>query len=291
VKAIEAQSRETTAAQRQHELALQQARYEAAHARRQYDAVDPANRLVAGELERRWNAALETVQRIEREMAAAAALRSPPLGEEQKQLLMALGADLECAWSHPAATAATRKRILRACLDEIVVRRDGEVLDMVLRWHGGDHTALKRRVKLNARGRSYNPVTDDLIALVRELARLMPDRQIARLLNRTGTQMATGKAWTEQSVHGFRKHRDIPPYRDGEWVERGEITLEAAARIIGVCKMTALRMLRRGDIKGRQVCPGAPWVIKADDLASFSRQPHSRGPVTPNGAQRVLDFQ
>ena len=77
VKAIEAQSRETTAAQRQHELALQQARYEAAHARRQYDAVDPANRLVAGELERRWNAALENVQRIEREMTASVALRSP----------------------------------------------------------------------------------------------------------------------------------------------------------------------------------------------------------------------
>ena len=291
VKAIEAQSRETTAAQRQHELALQQARYEAAHARRQYDAVDPANRLVAGELERRWNAALETVQRVEREMAASAAQRPPPLGEQQKQLLMALGADLERAWSHPAATAMTRKRILRACLDEIVVRKDGEVLDMVLRWHGGDHTSLKLRVKLNASGRSYNPVTDDLIALVRELARLMPDRQIARLLNRTGTQMATGKAWTEQSVHGFRKHRDIAAYRDGEWADRGEITLEATAKIIGVCKMTALRMLRRGDIKGRQICPGAPWVIKADDLASFSRQPHSLGPVTPNGPQRVLDFQ
>ena len=90
----------------------------------------------------------------------------------------------------------------------------------------------------------------------RELARLMPDWQIARLLNRSGTQMATGKAWTEQSVHGFRKHRDVAAYRDGEWAERGEITLEAAAKIIGVCNMTALRMLRRGDIKGRQVCPG-----------------------------------
>jgi hypothetical protein len=70
----------------------------------------------------------------------------------------------------------------------------------------------------------------------------MPDRQIARLLNRSGTQMATGKAWTAQSVHGFRKHRNIAPYRDGEWAERGEITLEAAAKIIGVCNMTALRM-------------------------------------------------
>ena len=291
VNAIEAQSREKTATQRQHELALQQARYEAGHARRQYDAVDPANRLVAGELERRWNAALETVQRIEREMAASAAQGSPPLGEQHKQKLIALGADFECAWSHPAATAATRKRILRACLDEIVVRKDGEVLDMVLRWHGGDHTALKLRVKLNVSGRSYNPVTDDLIALVRELARLMPDRQIARLLNRSGTEMATGKPWTEQSVHGFRKHRDIAPYRQGEWAERGEITLEAAAKIIGVCNMTALRMLRRGDIKGRHVCPGAPWVIKAADLASFCGNSNASRPLTPNGTQRTFDFQ
>jgi hypothetical protein len=61
IKAIEAQSSETTAAERQLELSLQQARYEAAHARRQYDAVDPANRLVAGELERRWNEALQAV--------------------------------------------------------------------------------------------------------------------------------------------------------------------------------------------------------------------------------------
>jgi len=247
--------------------------------------------LVASELERRWNVALENVQRIEREMAASAALRSPPLDEQQKQQLMALGADLALAWSHSAATAATRKRILRACLDEIIVRKDGEGLDMVLRWHGGDHTALKLRVKLNASGRSYNPVTDDLIAIVRELARLMPDRQIARLLNRSGTQMASGKAWTEQSVHGFRKHRDIAPYRDGEWAERGEITLEAAGKIIGVCNMTALRMLRRGDIKGRQVCPGAPWVIKAADLAEFTGWHSLSRPLTPNGAQRAFDFQ
>src|SRR3979409_1626034 len=70
VKAIETQTSETSAAQRQLELSLQQARYEAAYARRQYDAVDPANRLVAGELERRWNAALQAMHRIEGEIAA-----------------------------------------------------------------------------------------------------------------------------------------------------------------------------------------------------------------------------
>ena len=116
VKAIEAQSSKTTAAERQLELSLQQARYEAAHARRQYDAVDPANRLVAGELERRWNEALQAIARIEGDIAAMIARRPTPLGEPERQQLLSLGADLERAWSHPAATPATRKRILRTAI-------------------------------------------------------------------------------------------------------------------------------------------------------------------------------
>ena len=110
----------------------------------------------------------------------------------------------------------------------------------------------------------HNPrIPDDTIALMRELTRLMPDRQIARLLNRIGVETGYGNAWTQERVRGFRHHHEIAGHRDGEWAERGEITLEAAAKIVGVCNMTALRMLRRGDIKGRQVCPGAPWAIKA----------------------------
>ncbi len=143
LKAIEAQSSTTTAAGRQLELSLQQARYEAAHARRQYDAVDPANRLVAGELERRWNEALQAVAKLEREIAALIARRPPPLGELERQQLVALGADLERAWSHPAASAATRKRILRAALTEIVARIEGGFIEAVLHWQGGDHTQLK----------------------------------------------------------------------------------------------------------------------------------------------------
>jgi helix-turn-helix protein len=130
-----------------------------------------------------------------------------------------------------------------------------------------------------------------MISLVRQLARLMPDRQIARLLNRCGKSTGYGNGWTQERVRGFRNHHDIAVYRDSERAERGEITLDAAAEIIGVCKMTALRMIRRGDIKGRQVCSGAPWVIKAEDVAAFTARKRSSAPVTPNPAQQTFEFQ
>jgi len=163
------------------------------------------------------------------EIAAIVAAKPPPLGERERQQLMQLGADLELAWLHPAATAATRKRILRTALNEIVVRKEGAVINMVLHWQGGDHTALHVKLRLNAAGRHHWPPPEDTIALLRELARLMPDRQIARLLNRSGKPTGYGNGWTEQRVRGFRKHHDIAVYRDGEWAERGEITLDAAA--------------------------------------------------------------
>jgi hypothetical protein len=217
--------------------------------------------------------------------------RPLPLGEPERQQLMALGADLELAWLHPAATAGTRKRILRAALTEIVVRRDGAIIHAALHWQGGDHTELHVKQRPNAAGR-YNPrIPDDTITLVRELARLRPDRQIARLLSRSGVETGHGNAWTQKRVRGFRKHYDIAVVRDGEWAERGEITLEAAAKLIGVCNMTALRMLRRGEIKGRQACAGAPWVIRAEDLAGFAKGKRRKPPLTQNATQQVFDFQ
>jgi DNA invertase Pin-like site-specific DNA recombinase len=289
VKALDAQAGEMSAAKRQLELALQRARFEAAHARRQYDAVDPTNRLVAGELERRWNEALQVVHRIEGDIAAVEAKKSVPLGEMERQQLMQLGADLALAWSHPAATSATRKRIVRAALSEIVVRVEAEHIEMILHWQGGDHTALK--LKKNRAGKHRWTVPEDTLSLVRELARLMPDRQIARLLNRAGKPTGRGNGWTQARVCSFRSHHGIAVYRENEWAERGEITLEAAAQIMEVSVMTALRMVRRGIIKGRQVCRGAPWVIKAEDVAAYRALNASRRPLTANPAQQTFDFQ
>ncbi|HEY2230605.1 MAG TPA: helix-turn-helix domain-containing protein, partial [Xanthobacteraceae bacterium] len=122
-------------------------------------------------------------------------------------------------------------------------------------------------------------------------ARLMPDQQIARLLNRAGKPTGRGNGWTKARVCSFRSHHGIAVYRESEWAERGEITLEAAAQIMDVSIMTALRMVRRGTIKGRQLCRGAPWVIKAKDLAAYSQQKPSRRPLTSDPSQQSLQFQ
>ena len=102
-----------------------------------------------------WNEALQAMHRIEGEIAAIVAREPAPLGERERQQLMQLGADLELAWSHPAATAATRKRILRTALNEIVDRKEGDVIDMVQHWQSGDHTALQLKLRLNAAGRHH----------------------------------------------------------------------------------------------------------------------------------------
>jgi hypothetical protein len=178
---------------------------------------------------------------------------------------------------------------VRAALSEIVVRVEAEHIEMILHWQGGDHTALK--LKKNGAGKHRWTIPEDTLSLVRELARLMPDRQIARLLNRAGKPTGRGNGWTQARVCSFRSHHGIAVHRESEWADRGEITLEAVAQTMGVSVMTALRMVRLGIIKGRQVCRGAPWVIKAEDVAAYRAQNASRRPLTANPAQQTFDFQ
>jgi excisionase family DNA binding protein len=293
LNAIAARAAESAEKQRQLELALQQARYEANLARRQYDAVDPDNRLVAGELESRWNEKLCEVRGLEDQIAAMTAHQQPSLSDDERAALMRLGADLEQAWSHPAATTATRKRIVRAVLNEIVVRIADGYVDLVLHWQGGDHTAL--RVKKNAVGRHRWTVAEETEILIRELARLMPDKAIAALLNRAGKPTGRNNGWTQNRVCTFRNHRGIEVYRDGERLQRGELTLDEAATRLNVSAMTVLRMIHRGGIPARQLCKGAPWVIKVADIDTEAARSEAgsrrRAPPTAEPSQQTLVFQ
>jgi len=92
-------------------------------------------------------------------------------------------------------------------------------------------------------------------------------------------------------VRSFRSHHGIAVYREGEWAERGEMTLEAVAQIMDVSVMTALRMIQRGVIKGKQLCKGAPWVIKVEDAAAYRAQNAPQRPLSVDPAQQIFEFQ
>jgi excisionase family DNA binding protein len=264
IGAMEVRCAENAEKRRQVELALDQARYEAARSRRQYDAVDPDNRLVAAELERRWNERLLAVRALEDERDALAARSPTALTEAERQRLLALGDDVERAWHSPGATPATRKRIIRTLIEEIVVRIEGDVLDLVIRWVGGDHTPLQ--VRKNRAGQHRWSTDADVIELVTVLARQMPDQAIAAVLNRAGKTTGRGNGWTRSRVCFLRNHRMIPPYREGERAERGEVTLEEAAARLKVSEPTARRLIKDKVLPAEQLCKGAPWVIRAGDL-------------------------
>jgi excisionase family DNA binding protein len=249
---------------RQIELALEQARYEAARARRQYDAVDPDNRLVAAELERCWNERLLAMRALEDERDTLATSPQTALTATDRDRLLALGADLERAWHSPGATPATRKRIIRTLIEEIVVRVEDDALSLVIRWQGGDHTPL--RVPRNRIGQHRWSVDAHVVALVTVLARQMSDQAIAAVLNRAGKTTGKGHGWTRSRVCSLRNHRQIAPYREGERAVRGEITLEEAAKILDVSEATVRRLIQEKIVPAHQLCKGAPWVIRASDL-------------------------
>lgn len=265
LEADAAQGRAHEEKRHQLELSLEQARYEAARARRQYDAVDPDNRLVAAELEARWNARLSQVASIEDQIEAHDAVAvSQKMGAVDRARLMSLGADLERAWESPGATAATRKQIIRTLVEEIIARVDGKTIELVIRWQGGAHSALA--VRKNRSGQHRWSTDRDVVDLTRVLARLMPDKLIAATLNRAGKVTGRGNGWTQSRVCSLRNHHDIDVYRDGERQDRGEMTLDEAAEALELSPSSIRRMIKDGHLAAQQFCKGAPWIIKMDDL-------------------------
>jgi excisionase family DNA binding protein len=278
---------------RQVELALEQARYEVGRARRQYDAVDPNNRLVAGELEKRWNERLAVVRDLDAELEGLTTELATDLAPADRDRLMHLGADLQRAWSSAGVKPETRKRIVRTLIDEIIVRVEENTLDLVIRWNGGDHSALK--VKKNRTGQHRWSAAGETVDLVRVLARQMPDKAIAAVLNRAGKTTGRGNGWTQSRVCSLRSHNAIATYREGERRESVEATLDEAAAALGVSPSTVRRLIRDGQLSANQLCKGAPWIINAVDLeradvknAATARR--LRRPPSGNPLQKELEL-
>ena len=244
------------------ELALERARYEEQRARRQFDAVEPENRLVASELESRWNGALAQVAEAEARLAVAGKA-AEPLSEEHRQLLLALSEDLMRLWNHPEAPVPLKKRILRTVLTEIIIDHasDSDCHRLRLHWAGGVHTEL--HVERNKPGQHRYSAGRSVIELVSELAKICPDKTAAAILNRLGYTTGQGKTWNASRVAGLRGYHNIAPFqKQDEWM-----TQEEAARELQVSNTVVKRLIRERILPAKQVVKFAPWIIEKKHLS------------------------
>ena len=274
---------------RQKALALEQARYGVTRAWRQYDAVDPANRLVAAELERRWNQALAAEAQIEAELTTLQQGRERPLTDAQKRDLLAFARDLPGLWDDPRSSPEHKKRLLRIALKEIVVTSEAETIRFVLHWQGGDH--MQAEFPKIRTGRHRYVTDEDVVEIVRKLARIEPDARIASILNRNRRHTAHGQSWTARRVCSLRRNHEIPVYREGERQDRGEMPVSEAATVLGVTPTTVLRLIRQKRLPATQPCQGAPWSLRGVDVErclAERNQPIS--PPTGNSAQLSLEI-
>jgi DNA invertase Pin-like site-specific DNA recombinase len=185
---------------RQWELQLEQARYEARLAQRKYDAVDPDNRLVAAELERRWNAQLTRVAELEQAYAKAEQEASFTLTPEERAAMQTLAGDLSAIWQAETTTQAERKQLLRLAIESVQlngVNRPGWI-EIQIRWRSGVVTRMEAKRTQPGEGSLKTP--EQAVARIHELVAELSYAQIAEDLNAEGWRTAFGRPFTSQHV-------------------------------------------------------------------------------------------
>jgi len=242
------------------QLAIEKAEYEAQRAERQFHAAEPENRLVARELERRWNAKLVELEAV-RSQAQAARGEQPGLTEDDKVRAHTLGSDLGAVWTATTTTNRDRKRLLRCVIDEVQLTTEASRYLVQIVWKGGALT--DRDVKRLPRGGTGNATEATTIDLVRTLAREFDDAQIARILNKQGRRSGRGHTFTKAMVTSLRGHYGIAACEKTRARDprEGPFTADEAAAELGVAMPTIHRWLREGILAGEQATPGAPWRI------------------------------
>ena len=247
-------------------LEVERARYEAERAQRRYQMCEPENRLVARGLETEWENRLRAVSAAETELHRHEQRCPPVVSPEQLQRIHTLGSDLLQVWSAPSTTDRDRKEMLRTLLEEVIIdaKRTETQAHLTLRWLGGAFTTIDLSLP------HHNPrcicTEEDTITMLSRLAVHYSDAIIAGILNRQDRKTAHGERFTANHVAGLRHYHDIPCFRPAAERPEGElVTLQKAAKILGVVPSTIQRWLNDGFIVGEQMTAGAPWRIRMTD--------------------------
>ena len=257
---------------------------------------DPENRLVADELERRWNEALRHLQdvelRIDQHHRQQATLVQPT-----KEQFEYLAGDLETVWNSPSTDVRLKKRIVRTLIHEVIADVDpdrGEVI-LILHWKGGIHTEL--RVSRRRRGQNSAQTPKDVVEAVRILARVCSDEVIAGVLTRNGLRTGRGNRWTTERVTALRSYNEVPCHIAARQKADGWRNLTQPAEFLEI-NSTILRIaFERGEIQAEHPFATVPWIVnrsalQAKSATRLAARLHGRvdTPATPIEDQAVLEL-
>jgi DNA invertase Pin-like site-specific DNA recombinase len=269
--------------EKQWALRRERARYEAERARRQYDAVEPENRLVARSLERAWEEKLRATEAIEQEYERWRRAEPLVLSEADQAALQVLGENLPRVWHAATTTAAERKRLLRFVVREVVLdqkRAPGQVWLKIL-WQ----TGMTSEHRVQRRVHTYRDYID-IEKLHRRIAALngagKMDKEIAAALNWEGFVAARGCAFTGENVWLLRQRWGIATVKINgvnanppRWPD-GTYSVQGAAAALGITPQTVFDYLAGGLVSGRQLAKGQPWQIALPDDQIVQLREHLR---------------
>jgi hypothetical protein len=283
---------ETRALERQWALRRERARYEAERARRQFDAVEPENRLVARTLERQWEQALSDELRLQAEHERFLAAQPLPLTAAELTTIRQLTEDIPALWHAPTTTARDRQAIARLLLERVVVTVEGasERVAVTCCWAGGVRTGhvLTRPVKQLVQLSTCQALLDRIGGLH---ATGLPAPAIAAALNREGWHPPKRRAtFTGAMVCRLLGGQGVPPkarHAPSRVVERQaatELTLLELAVRLAMPYPSVYRWLRRGLLRARRASTeqGRPiWLVTAD--ADELERLRALRPASPSG--------
>jgi hypothetical protein len=266
--ALEQLESEAATIERQWELRIERAQYEATRAQRQYHACEPENRLVARNLERHWEEKLRAVEEVEREFEAWRKLHHTVFTAEDRQQILAIGENLPKLWSAPTTTNADRKQIIRLIIKSVVLDRNRErgKIWFKINWQTGATTEhwFKRRIA------TYQDHTDleQLRKRVGELnAEEKTDMEIAAILTVEGFHTTRGEEINNVSVcylrklWGIRANRTYEQGHNPQRWDDGTYSVQGVMAATGATKSTVHYWLQQGLLDAKQSTKGMPWKI------------------------------
>ena len=275
--ACEQLEREAAALEKQWQLRLERVRYEAHRAHRQYDEVEPANRLVARALETQWEERLRAVERAERDYAIWKKANSTAITAQGRAEILTIGEDLPRVWYAQTTTPADRKHLLRLVVKAVLVdqKRQRGKLWLQINWQSGTRTVHDiDRLRVSYQAYSGSGRLQERLCQLH--AERQTDAQMAAALNAEGFRTPSGRRFRGKNVWYLRQLWGMPGERASEmtsdglrWAD-GSYTVRGLGQALGVPKSTVHRWLKRGRIEGTHPAPGRLWRIKLTDEQSHA---------------------